>query len=343
MNPNRHRRSFTRADTEDNQYLMRLFEELMPNTQFYTEPRAYNRTRYPSETNETTLFMRYLRETMMEYNLNIHQYQENMRQFLDTMDSLERHMFTNRTNQNRSRTTDVPPLFVPSSAPSPLNNTGNTRQSRPRSNIWENIDPLLIRRMRTTMRTFIPDYQDVSVRPTNEQILNATEQFVFNSADAPIIDEEDNTRPRCPITLDNFNNGEIVTRIRSCGHTFQSAAIINWFNSNVRCPVCRYDIREWTNANDSNDAHANEATHTNDSDTQTNEASVNQSDLSGNENTRRPIINSLINEITTGLNNAIQTYMNTDYNSDSYPDAAIYTFTIEGGEPRFPFDPSFSW
>jgi hypothetical protein len=330
MNPNRHRRSFTRADTEDNQYLLRLFEELMPNTQFYTEPRAYNRTRYPSETNETTLFMRYLRETMMEYNLNIHQYQENMRQFLDTMDSLERHMFTSRTNQNRSRTTDVPPLFVPSSS--------NTRQPRPRSNIWENIDPLLIRRMR-------PNYQDVAVRPTNEQILNATEQFVFNSADAPITNEEDNTRPRCPITLDNFNNGEIVTRIRSCGHTFQSAAIINWFNSNVRCPVCRYDIREWTNGTEA--TGANEATHTNDThpnDTGANEATnanetraneseawVTRADLSGNENTRSPIINSLINEITTGLNNAIHTYMNTDYDSDSYPDAAIYTFTIGRG------------
>jgi hypothetical protein len=177
----------------------------------------------------------------------------------------------------------------------------------------------------------------VVVRPTNEQISNATEQFVFNSANIPTADEEDNTRPRCPITLENFHDGDTVTRIRRCGHTFQNAAITNWFNSNVRCPVCRYDIREWTE-----------------------ETPISNTDASGNNAEREPeetevtspAINSLINEITTGLNNAIQTYINTEYNGNeyngaeynhSYPDTALYTFTIpvSYGDGHA-FDPSFS-
>ena len=39
--------------------------------------------------------------------------------------------------------------------------------------------------------------------------------------------------------------GDEVTRIRSCGHVFHTQSIRNWFSNRVRCPVCRYDIREY--------------------------------------------------------------------------------------------------
>ena len=157
------------------------------------------------------------------------------------------------------------------------------------------------------------NYQDVIVSPTAQQISNATEQIVFNQPVTEPTNEENNTRSRCPITLEEFTDGETVTRIRHCGHTFQETAITNWFNSNVRCPVCRYDIRDWTS----------------------------QSDVSGNPTEEpnenqpaSPRINTLISELTNGLNNAMQTYINTEYNRDSinnyelYPDTAVYTFTI---------------
>jgi hypothetical protein len=101
----------------------------------------------------------------------------------------------------------------------------------------------------------------------------------------------------------------ISTQIKQCGHTFNQEAITNWFQSNVRCPVCRYDIREWS------DVSGNTINNEQDE----------------NEQASSQQMNTLIGELTTGLNNVIQTYMNTEYNRDSinnYLDSAVYTFTI---------------
>jgi hypothetical protein len=35
-----------------------------------------------------------------------------------------------------------------------------------------------------------------------------------------------------------------ICRIKHCSHSFKQAAIVDWFRRNVRCPVCRFDIRE---------------------------------------------------------------------------------------------------
>jgi len=75
-------------------------------------------------------------------------------------------------------------------------------------------------------------------RPSSQQIDNATIIFDFSLAD-------DNIHTNCPITLDEFQEGEQVCRIRHCGHTFRNSAIQNWFQRNTHCPVCRYDIRDY--------------------------------------------------------------------------------------------------
>jgi hypothetical protein len=82
--------------------------------------------------------------------------------------------------------------------------------------------------------------EDVRVRPTNEQINRATEGLVYSS-DMIFINTQ------CPISLDEFVEGELVRRISHCGHTFREAAINRWFETNVRCPVCRHDIRDISN------------------------------------------------------------------------------------------------
>jgi hypothetical protein len=56
----------------------------------------------------------------------------------------------------------------------------------------------------------------------------------------------------CPITLEEFADGEQIRQIHHCKHSFKEAAIQNWFRSNVRCPVCRYDIREYVQGDLSN-------------------------------------------------------------------------------------------
>lgn len=81
-------------------------------------------------------------------------------------------------------------------------------------------------------------FRDVVVYPSREQIINATRNIEFSDSSA-------NMNTSCPITLDEFQNGDVVRQIIPCGHIFQETALRNWFSRNVRCPVCRYDIRDY--------------------------------------------------------------------------------------------------
>jgi hypothetical protein len=86
--------------------------------------------------------------------------------------------------------------------------------------------------------------QPIEVYPTQSQIEVATRRVRYNDISRPV-----NTQ--CPISMDEFNDNDIVTVIRHCGHIFHSNNINNWFRTNCRCPVCRYDIRDY-NSNNSN-------------------------------------------------------------------------------------------
>jgi hypothetical protein len=80
-------------------------------------------------------------------------------------------------------------------------------------------------------------YEDVAVRPTHEEIRNATQIIEYNNASM--------NGTTCPITLEPFRAGDRICQIKGCMHMFKEQAIENWFNRNVRCPVCRYDIRTY--------------------------------------------------------------------------------------------------
>ena len=46
----------------------------------------------------------------------------------------------------------------------------------------------------------------------------------------------------CPISLDDFVQGEVITQIRGCGHTFKTDYLMRWLERKVYCPVCRYNL-----------------------------------------------------------------------------------------------------
>lgn len=79
--------------------------------------------------------------------------------------------------------------------------------------------------------------EDVVVRPTVQQLATALETITYVPSEL--------ISSRCPITLEDFVQGDVITRIRRCGHIFHTQSIRNWFNNRVRCPVCRCDIREY--------------------------------------------------------------------------------------------------
>jgi hypothetical protein len=175
-----------------------------------------------------------------EYNNNIGDYNSNMRRFLDLMTNINnnnnierihnrnilrenrRHFVRPNTTQYRERATNT-------NTQSGVRGIYNYRPSQLLSYFWPN-------------RTFT----NVVVRPSERQITDATRNITYD-------ENEEYNNVSCPITMEDFNNGEQVFQIKHCGHNFREDALRNWFRTNVRCPVCRYDIRDYTISVDSND------------------------------------------------------------------------------------------
>jgi hypothetical protein len=77
----------------------------------------------------------------------------------------------------------------------------------------------------------------VNVVATPRQISRATTQLLYENIETP-------TNDRCPICLEVFQPNSEVTQINNCRHIFNRAELATWFETNVRCPVCRFDIRD---------------------------------------------------------------------------------------------------
>ena len=125
----------------------------------------------------------------------------------------------------------------------------------------------------------------VIVHPSNEQINNATENLLFGNIINPL-----NTN--CPISLEQFTNTSNVTIIKHCKHIFNTNNLMNWFRTNCKCPVCRFDIREYNANNDTNNDTNNDANNDTNNDTDTDTDSENENEIN-------IPIQSLINNIQT--------------------------------------------
>jgi hypothetical protein len=81
-------------------------------------------------------------------------------------------------------------------------------------------------------------YDNVPVYPTRDQINNGTRRVLYSNIENPL-------NSSCPITLENFDDADNVSQILGCGHIFNHESLTSWFRNHVRCPVCRYDIRNY--------------------------------------------------------------------------------------------------
>ena len=61
------------------------------------------------------------------------------------------------------------------------------------------------------------------------------------------LEDSQNTTSSCAICQEAISSG--ACRIRQCGHVYHRPCIVSWFSMSVRCPVCRHDIREENQAN----------------------------------------------------------------------------------------------
>jgi hypothetical protein len=113
-----------------------------------------------------------------------------------------------------------------------LNNLfdNNSRRSRTNNSVIQN------NRFETFLNNFLNT--PVIVRPTDEQIQDASVLIRYGDIENP-------NAEYCPISLDEFDDDDQVRQIIHCGHIFHPNQFQRWFESNTRCPICRYDIRNY--------------------------------------------------------------------------------------------------
>jgi hypothetical protein len=187
-------------------------------------------------------FMYYYQRNIREYTENIHEYNTIINGFLTFQNNIHNihnihrvnNQYNNHNNNNNNREDDTSTNgFLGLGT---LSNIRNPFQD----SIPTNILPARVRNTPLFRNILQPhnqyDYEDVIVTPSVQQITIATETFPFIETEIEEV---------CPITREPINNGEEICRIRYCGHIFKTAALMSWFQRNVRCPVCRYDIRDY--------------------------------------------------------------------------------------------------
>ena len=79
----------------------------------------------------------------------------------------------------------------------------------------------------------------MTIRPTTTQIQNSSRLIRYGDIVTPLSDT-------CPISLEPFQQDDSVYQLIHCSHIFGQTPFQQWFANNVRCPVCRYDIRNYT-------------------------------------------------------------------------------------------------
>jgi hypothetical protein len=135
--------------------------------------------------------------------------------------------------------------------------------------------------------------EPVEVFPTPYQVERATRQIRYGDIENPL-------NSSCPISLERFDNDDTVTIIRYCNHIFNTDEINSWFRSNCRCPICRYDIREFATSNNDNSTTTEETITR-----ETNLITESTTDISNNA--LQEIVDRLLNTLT--FDSSFNTYL----------------------------------
>ena len=172
-----------------------------------------------------------------DYNTQMTLYQKNIRTILNITENIlpvQRPISSSRrapaTTPPRVNTTSVAPRNI-------RNTTNNTLDSATTNRLlqWLMRNPSSYVLEFDTILPTTTTTRNTTV-PTSLQIQTATTLFTYEPQENPL------TVNTCPITLEDFREGERLMRINGCGHIFKANALHHWFERNHRCPSCRYDI-----------------------------------------------------------------------------------------------------
>jgi len=343
------------GENEINSILTELIQEALGFEN--TTPRTSNTRRRPRQNpyssthstqhlninDENYIYRNQLINIMNNYNQNIRLYQDNFRLYqeniLYALQLLSSSRPIHNTFQEPTRNRSGNTMFTPTNNAAGITYSySNTLpSSRPSNNDTARFNtptnlPRIYRNNIDWGRTFNDLFTNVVVRPTEQQILNATRLFEYT-------DDMTDINNRCPITLEDFQENETVCQIKHCRHTFKEQSLRNWFQNNVRCPVCRYDIRDYVEEGEPirpTDVIYDLSTNTNPSRTpsptrNTSSSRTSSPDISYNTTRLRNNsgLDAVMRNITRTISGALDSYLENGINSDildSSSGANVFTF-----------------
>ena len=186
-----------------------------------------------------------------------------------------------------------------------LNNIGNTPN---RGRIHTAPSPV-------TSLNFGSFLNPVPVFPSSEQIENATIISSYGN-----LTRQPNSL--CPIRNTEFDDNDTVIQLNHCGHIFYINEFYGWFRENVRCPLCRHDIRIPRDNNiELNNTESNNVDDNNETDISSNFTSsftyniLDNSNISINNHFESSQINTM-NEITRTLATELENQLRLPINND---------------------------
>jgi len=185
---------------------------------------------YVAQYNQTNLHIERLFDTLDDIRNNINNLIGN------NMTSSNR--FFNRSyrnNNNRNRNTNSRRPYIYYDLSNPIDRSTYISDETNNNNNNQDITDFLTTFLNST----------VPVRPSQEQINNASRLVRYSEISNP-------NSTSCVISLEPFASNDNVRQLHHCQHIFFPDQFNQWFSNHVRCPVCRHDIRSYTNTNATN-------------------------------------------------------------------------------------------
>lgn len=174
------------------------------------------------------------------------------------------------------------------------------------------------------LATFINNFLNstVPIRPTNEQIQNASRIIRYGDIENPLSES-------CPISLDEFNINDEVRQLLPCGHIFHQNQFQEWFESNVRCPVCRYDIRNYRPLSRRNTPNTEPTSNT---------STTNQSSNSNSNSDSNSISTNNINNESNNQSNQVDTSTTRNVSDNSFSNINVIRNPLSNQIDQLTFD-----
>jgi len=119
--------------------------------------------------------------------------------------------------------------------PPPLNLYFTSSQSNPSVSHSPVTNPIV-----TFLNTLLQEGFDIPMNLQNVVVCPTTNQI--NSSTTIV--EVTNPQDSCAICQERMNPSDRIRRLNHCRHMFHDNCIMTAFETSVRCPVCRHDIRE---------------------------------------------------------------------------------------------------